>query len=330
MLRLRLDRRYLADTKKIVTIDEYFNLPLIKARKCIVQPRSSMELREAVSKAISMLGDRADLNFIDTHHITEMNDVFYDRPFNGDISKWDTSNVKYMSGMFMNSKFNGDISNWDVSKVRNMRNMFNGSQFNGDISKWDVSSVTDMRRMFSFASFNGDISNWNVSKVLNMEHMFYNAEFSGDLSKWNISKDCDTNYMFYDSPLEEKYGRNANRLTHSKGEADFEEYFDKLFDEEDNPGVPEGLKPIDGGKRAKNNTVWFRATFADTELLGKNVELDLVYTLHLDTNTMDITIYADGSDDYENYFEKGIQLPTDYSRFKEVFIKETERAFDSI
>ena len=72
-------------------------------------------------KAIAELGEKADLNFIDTFHITDMGWLFSDfkynvKKFNGDISKWDVSNVEDMSYMFYDAKFNGDISNWKISE----------------------------------------------------------------------------------------------------------------------------------------------------------------------------------------------------------------------
>ena len=97
-----------------------------------------------VMDAIAELGNEADLNFIDTSHVTDMSHLFKDTKFNGDISKWDTSQVTDMSFMFYKSNFRGDISNWDTSNVTNMCYMFTRSKFNGDISKWDTSSVINM------------------------------------------------------------------------------------------------------------------------------------------------------------------------------------------
>ena len=90
-----------------------------------------------------MIKNDKDLRFICTTKITDMNSLFSESQFNGDISKWDVSNVTDMSRMFRDSEFNRDISNWDVSNVTDMNRMFQKSQFNGDISNWNVSNVVD-------------------------------------------------------------------------------------------------------------------------------------------------------------------------------------------
>ena len=93
---------------------------------------------DIVSEELEKLGDRANLNHIDVSQVTNMEDLFYESNFNGDISKWDVSNVENMNYMFQNSQFNGDISKWNISKVKEMFGMFYNSQFNQDISKWNI------------------------------------------------------------------------------------------------------------------------------------------------------------------------------------------------
>ena len=165
----------------IINIKDYRRF--VKPR---VTPKDKKELRLIVKDTIEKEGNRCDLNFIDTSKITDMNGLFANSKFNGDISKWDVSNVTDMGSMFMNSKFNGDISNWDVSNVKDMFWMFCGSKFNGNISKWDV------------------------SKVKNMWRMFANSKFNGDISKWDISNKAEITVMFSNSLLEKTYGRTPS------------------------------------------------------------------------------------------------------------------------
>ena len=152
-----------------------------------------------VRDAIQKLGNDADLNFIDTSGVTEMNEIFYGTDFNGDISQWNTSNVTDMRYMFYHSKFNGDISKWDTSKVKNMESMFCKSSFNGDISEWDTSNVENMEKMFSESKFDKDISKWNVSKVKNFSFMFEVSKFNGDISKWDVRNGKGFQAMFQGS-----------------------------------------------------------------------------------------------------------------------------------
>ena len=170
-------------------------------------------IRTVIQVSVKALGNNANLNWIDTSQVTNMNSMFYYSKFNGDISKWDVSNVIDMSFMFNRSKFNRDISGWDVSSVQNMKDMFANSAFNGDISKWDVSNVTTMESMFLNSKFNGDISGWNVVNVTNMWGMFAGSDFNGDISGWdvtNVSKVPDRQYMFHNCLIKKEYKPNFN------------------------------------------------------------------------------------------------------------------------
>ena len=131
--------------------------------------------------------------------VTDMNKLFRQTGFNGDISNWDVSNVTNMNKIFQYaSNFNSDISSWDVSNVIDMEYMFDdASNFNIDLSSWDVSNVTDMGGMFWGATnFNQDISSWNVSNVTDMSGMFFGSAFNQDISGWDITSVTDMGYMF--------------------------------------------------------------------------------------------------------------------------------------
>jgi surface protein len=93
------------------------------------------------------------------------------------IGDADLSLANNLEGMFANSDFNGDISGWDVSQVTNMDNMFrNAKAFDQDVSSWDVGQVLTMNNMFNGASaFNQDISAWNVSSLTNADGFLLDA-----------------------------------------------------------------------------------------------------------------------------------------------------------
>ena len=87
---------------------------------------SQSTTRDSIKHSINVLGDKCNLNFIDTELITDMSFMFKYSKFSGDISNWNVRNVTDMRYMFYNSKFNGDISNWDVGNVTDMYSMFDG------------------------------------------------------------------------------------------------------------------------------------------------------------------------------------------------------------
>jgi len=94
-------------------------------------------IKKIVKSEIERLGNDADLNHIDVSGVTDMNNLFSNSRFNGDISNWNVGNVKDMNWMFHNSLFNGDISNWDVSNVEHMYSMFYKSTFDKNIDMWN-------------------------------------------------------------------------------------------------------------------------------------------------------------------------------------------------
>ena len=199
-----------------ISEDEYDILISFTAVYKVSDRRS---LKKLIIDFIEYFGYKCNLNWIDVSNITNMDNLFEDSEFTGDISQWDVSNVTTMDMIFCGSKFNGDISNWDVSNVKNMGGMFfYNSVFNGDISKWNTSSATDMSYLFNKTTFNGDISNWNVSNVLKMERMFQESEFNNDISKWDVSNVIDMSWMFYKSKFNNNISDwNVSNVTTMEG-----------------------------------------------------------------------------------------------------------------
>ena len=61
-------------------------------------------IHKLVREGIERYGKNADLNYIDTSQVTNMESLFEGTDFNGDISDWVVSNVTNMSYMFYNCK----------------------------------------------------------------------------------------------------------------------------------------------------------------------------------------------------------------------------------
>lgn len=235
---------------------------------CTVQPQTKEELVDIIRDAITVMGDDADLNFIDTSKITDMSNLFagpgssfYSNfftgygfgNFNGSICKWNVSNVTNMSFMFDgNLKFNQPLNDWDVSHVTNMYAMFdNAESFNQSLDQWDVCNVTDMSRMFSGTkSFNQPLNNWNTSNVKNMYMMFAYSSFNQPLNDWNVSNVTSMHCMFihnksFNQPLDKwdtkrvnkyldltdmfKFAKNFDNKIPSLKNFEFKRFDDKCF-----------------------------------------------------------------------------------------------------
>jgi surface protein len=117
---MRSLKESILSTSKVGHFDEWNTF-----KKEHAHPRDNIALRNTIGQAIELKGNNVDLNWIDVSEITDMQYIFCNSEFNGDISKWDVSNVKDMTHMFEASQFNGDISKWDVSNVENMYQMLN-------------------------------------------------------------------------------------------------------------------------------------------------------------------------------------------------------------
>ena len=130
-------------------------------------PKDYEELKKIVYDLIRERGNEANLNDIDTSKITDMEQLFINSEFNGDISDWNVSNVTNMNFMFANSKFTGKNSNinkWDVSKVRLMNGMFWESKFKGNIDDWTPPKDFKYNLIFKASPLYNKPPKWYTSK----------------------------------------------------------------------------------------------------------------------------------------------------------------------
>lgn len=97
-----------------------------KTKQFKIRPTSKAELRSSIEQELERQGPDADLNFIDTSEITDMERLFCGLKIGRiKIEWWDVSNVTNMGHMFCFCyDFYCDLSHWDTSKVTNMNYMF--------------------------------------------------------------------------------------------------------------------------------------------------------------------------------------------------------------
>ena len=61
---------------------------------------SQSTIKDTINRSIDLLGNKCNLNFIDTELIANMSFMFNYSEFNGDISNWNVGNVTDMGHMF--------------------------------------------------------------------------------------------------------------------------------------------------------------------------------------------------------------------------------------
>tara|TARA_R100000664_G_C2733731_1_gene123724 strand:+ start:365 stop:1045 length:681 start_codon:yes stop_codon:yes gene_type:complete len=104
-----------------------------------------------------------------------------------DLNNWNTSNVENINQIFCDSNFDGNISNWDTSNVKSSCLAFKNTIFEGDISNWNLEKLEDSTSMFENSIINCDLSRWKLIKIRYMPRMFYCCRKDiGDLGQWTI------------------------------------------------------------------------------------------------------------------------------------------------
>jgi surface protein len=136
--------------------------------------------------------------------VTNMQKMFINCQFDGDLSKWNVEKVTSMHGMFLNAvKFDGDLSLWNTAKVTDMALMFHKAYlFTGTgLSSWNVGKVKYFNQMFDYSHLmNADLSKWDTSQATNMAYMFRQAKvFNRNISNWDVSSVTTTDSMFRDT-----------------------------------------------------------------------------------------------------------------------------------
>lgn len=199
-----------------------------RSHKAVYAPRTKEELIDNIREEVKNQGtDSPDLNYIDTFYIKNMDGLFSNAgilgqdnygfgKLNPDISDWDVSNVTSAYQMFnANKSFKGDLSRWKFHKLEIAKEMFMNSSFNGDISGWCsfTASLRIADWMFAFSKFDGDISKWNLGNCTDLTMMFLHCPCTHtNPSLWTLPKKCRTYKIFSDSPMEEKYGVNGEKI----------------------------------------------------------------------------------------------------------------------
>lgn len=184
----------------MININEYL---VSKTKEASFGIKATNEnIKDLVNEAIKNYGTGVDLNFIDTSKVTNMNSLFDQTDFEGDISYWNVSNVTNMNYMFYKCEnFNCNLSNWELKNLKRAEGMFEGcSNFIGiGLDNWELSKLEYANFMFANCeNFNQDLSKWDPCRLKHTIKMFYNCEkLKGTgLEHWTTSSLEDMKSMF--------------------------------------------------------------------------------------------------------------------------------------
>ena len=124
---------------------------------------------EVMSNMFSNSKFDGDLSKWNVQKVKSMNGMFSESEFTGKngIFRLKEKNTLFGTNcMFWNSPFDGDVSDWCVNKNRDMGSMFSESSFNGDTSKWKVRKDCWVRNMFNDTPLekNNNLPQWYLDR----------------------------------------------------------------------------------------------------------------------------------------------------------------------
>jgi len=179
-----------------------------------MNPKITVNTKKELKDIINNSPKTADLNHLDVSQITNLDRLFINTDFQGNISEWNVENVTSAGRAFDGCvNFNSNLSKWKPKKLRFAEYMFVGCEsFNSDLTNFNLSYMSDMSHMFDGCTkFNGDVSSFDLEHTENVLYMFAGCEsFNRDLSGWHLSKQSNkmaifTNGFFKDVKTLEQY-----------------------------------------------------------------------------------------------------------------------------
>ena len=193
--------------------EEWIRMSRNCAGRLVAENRDHLE--RLIESKMKLYGPECDLNDVDVSKVMDLRGLFWNSPFNGDISKWKISSACMIEpGMFSGSCFekSGKAKAWlnQICKERMKKEA-------GATGKIIAKSRKDLDRLIKeFISFIGpdcDLNDIDVFGVADMRGLFRYSGFNGDISSWNVPFDCDMSDMFTGS-VYEKSGKVNHWLDH--------------------------------------------------------------------------------------------------------------------